>query len=87
MQQYLLNKSHRNDIDSSEDNLIRKFKALVDTNFRKERSTSYYANELHITPDHLNRTIKNKIGKTAKEYIQSRIIIEAKRLLLFYRLK
>ena len=61
MQQYLLNKSIETDIDSSEDNLIRKFKALVDTNFRKEHSTSYYANELHITPDHLNRTIKNKM--------------------------
>lgn len=71
------------DIDSSGDNLIRKFKELVDTNFRKEHSTTYYANELHISPDHLNRTIKNKIGKTAKEYIQSRIITEAKRLLYF----
>jgi AraC-like DNA-binding protein len=71
------------DVDSSGDNLIRKFKELVDTSFRKEHSTKYYANELHITPDHLNRTIKNKIGKTAKEYIQSRIITEAKRLLYF----
>lgn len=71
------------DIDSSGDNLIRKFKVLVDTHFRKEHSTSYYANELHITSDHLNRTVKSKIGKTAKEYIQSRIITEAKRLLYF----
>jgi AraC-like DNA-binding protein len=70
-------------IDSSVDNLIRKFKELVDTTYRAEHSTSYYANELHITPDHLNRTVKSKIGKTAKEYIQSRIITEAKRLLYF----
>jgi AraC family transcriptional activator of pobA len=71
------------DIDSSGDSLIRKFKESVDTNYRVEHSTSYYANELHITADHLNRTVKSKIGKTAKEYIQTRIITEAKRLLYF----
>ena len=38
---------------------------------------------MHISPDHLNRTIKSLIGKTAKEYIQSRIIIAAKRLIFF----
>lgn len=70
-------------LDSSGNNLIRAFKHKVDNNYKKEHSTTYYANELHITPDHLNRTIKAKIGKTAKEYIQSRIITEAKRLLYF----
>jgi AraC-like DNA-binding protein len=70
-------------IHSSGDNLIKKFKESVDINYRIEHSTYYYANELHITPDHLNRTVKSKIGKTAKEYIQSRIITEAKRLLYF----
>ncbi|MFT4790489.1 MAG: AraC family transcriptional activator of pobA [Arcticibacterium sp.] len=74
------------DIDSSGNNLIRKFKELADINYSIEHSTSYYANELHITADHLNRTVKSKIGKTAKEYIQSRIIIEAKRLLYFTEL-
>lgn len=70
-----------NPIDSSGNNLIRRFKESVDTNSRKEHSTTYYANELHINTDHLNRNVKNKIGKTVKEYIQSRIITEAKRLL------
>ncbi len=71
------------DADSISHNLIRAFKSSVDTNYKKEHSTSYYANTLHITPDHLNRTVKSKIGKTAKEYIQARIITEAKRLLYF----
>lgn len=74
------------DLDSSGDNLIRAFKNAVDNNYKKEHSTTYYANELHITPDHLNRTIKAKIGKTAKEYIQARIVTEAKRLLYFTNL-
>ena len=71
------------DIDSSGDNLIRVFKKEVENNYKKEHSTTYYANQLHITPDHLNRTVKSKIGKTAKDYIQARIITEAKRLLYF----
>jgi len=71
------------DVDSSGDNLIRTFKKEVENNYRKEHSTTFYANQLHITPDHLNRTIKLKIGKTAKDYIQTRIITEAKRLLYF----
>lgn len=71
------------DIDTSGDNLIRSFKKAVDNNFEREHSTTYYANLLYISPDHLNRTVKAKIGKTAKEYIQARIITEAKRMLYF----
>lgn len=74
------------DVDISGDNLVRAFKKWVDTAFQEEHSTSYYASKLNITPDHLNRTIKSKIGKTAKEYIQSKIVIEAKRLLYFTEL-
>jgi AraC family transcriptional activator of pobA len=74
------------DIDNSGDNLVRSFKTLVDHHYAQEHGTSFYANALHISPDHLNRTIKSKIGKTAKEYIQARIITEAKRLLYFTNL-
>ncbi|MDD2475053.1 MAG: helix-turn-helix transcriptional regulator [Dysgonamonadaceae bacterium] len=71
------------DVDTTGDNLIRAFKKAVEKNYQKEHSTAYYANELYITPDHLNRTFKAKTGTTAKDYIQSRIITEAKRLLYF----
>ena len=49
--------------------MLRDFRRLVSEKFKEEHSTSYYAKQLHITPDHLNRTIKGKIGKTAKEFI------------------
>lgn len=62
---------------------LRNFKQLVEEHFRTEHGTTFYANELHITPDHLNRTVKSLIGKTAKEYIQSRVTIAAKRMLIF----
>lgn len=70
-------------IETSGDHLLRSFKTTVDKNYKQEHSTNFYAKELHITPDHLNRSIKSKTGKTAKEYIQTRIVIEAKRLLYF----
>lgn len=65
---------------------LKEFKRLVDAHFQVEHGTAFYANELHITPDHLNRTVKSLIGKTAKEYIQSRITIAAKRMLIFTEL-
>ncbi len=71
------------DIDTTGDNLIRSFKKSVERSYKKEHSTTFYANQLYITPDHLNRTYKAKTGNTAKDYIQARIITEAKRLLYF----
>lgn len=63
--------------------ILRKFKDLVEENYHYWSTTSEYANALHITPDHLNRSVKQLIGQTAKGYIQSRINIAAKRLLYF----
>lgn len=74
------------DVDTTGDNLIRSFRKAVNEHYKKEHSTTYYAQMLHITPDHLNRTFRFKTGKTAKEFIQSRIITEAKRLLYFTEL-
>lgn len=63
--------------------ILTSYKDLVEQHFSKWHKVQQYAEALHVTPDHLNRTIKSLIGKTAKEYLQSRIIIEAKRLLTF----
>lgn len=61
--------------------ILRSFKTAVEKHFASEHQVNYYASALAVTPDHLNKTVKSLIGKTAKEYIQSRIIVEAKRLL------
>lgn len=70
-------------LETSENRIVTEFKKLVNMSYKLEHSTGFYANQLYITSDHLNRVIKSSIGKTAKEYIQSRIITEAKRLLYF----
>ncbi len=63
--------------------ILKAYKNLVENHFSEWHKVHQYAEELHVTPDHLNRTIKLLIGKTAKEYLQSRIIIAAKRMLYF----
>lgn len=70
-------------IDSTGNFTLKAFRNLVNESYKEEHSTSYYAEKLNITPDHLNRIVKSSIGKTAKEYIQTRIITAAKRLLFF----
>jgi AraC-like DNA-binding protein len=60
--------------------ILLKFKKSLDQNFQIWRQVNDYANDLNISPDYLNSVVKSGIGKTAKELIQQRIVIEAKRL-------
>lgn len=63
--------------------ILKNFKNLVNQKYSEWHQTTDYAAELNVTPDYLNRVIKSLTGKTAKEFIQARIITEAKRLLYF----
>ncbi len=61
--------------------MLRDFKSLVDQHFQEWHKVSSYAPTLHITAKHLSHTVKQLTGKTAKELIQDRLTLEAKRLL------
>lgn len=63
--------------------VLKNFKNLINNNYKEIHSITNYAELLHISPDHLNRTIKNLTGKTAKDHLDGRIILGAKRLLYF----
>lgn len=63
--------------------LLRNFKTQLNEQYQQWHKVSEYASVLHITPDYLNTAVKALTGKSAKEHIQSRIIIAAKRLLKF----
>jgi AraC-like DNA-binding protein len=62
---------------------VRLFVNLVNREFAHHHTVSYYADALSITAGHLMDLCKSHLGISAKQYIQNRIIIEAKRLLLF----
>lgn len=47
----------------------------------KERSVIFYANKLCLTPKHLSGVVKEVSGKTAGEWIDNFVILEARALL------
>ncbi|WP_430817132.1 AraC family transcriptional regulator [Carboxylicivirga sp. RSCT41] len=76
--------SHLNaEYESGSNQLIRDFKKLIRKNYKNTHKVQHYAAELSVSSDYLNRFVKEKTGKSAKDYIQDKLIIEAKRLLLF----
>lgn len=66
--------------------LIQAFKQKVEQHYQVQHKVSDYADHLFVTANHLNDVVKSKIGKSAKEYIQNRLILEAKRQAVFTRL-
>ncbi len=55
-------------------------------NFKSEKLVKEYAFKLNITEKHLNRVVKSCIGKTSTQLIGERIILEAKRMLIYSKL-
>lgn len=68
------------EFDQSGTQIVKNFKKLLEENFQRWHKVSDYAAKLNITPDYFNNVLKSAIGKSAKEYIQYRIVLEAKRL-------
>ncbi|MDP4207515.1 MAG: helix-turn-helix transcriptional regulator [Bacteroidota bacterium] len=63
--------------------LVRNFKDLVEVHFREWHQVKEYADALNVSPNYLNEVIKSAIGKSAKDYIQNRLILETKRMTIF----
>lgn len=61
--------------------LVENYIRLVQKHYKKERLLSFYANELCLTPKHLSKVIKETSGKTANNWIDDYVILEAKALL------
>ncbi|MBB6610584.1 helix-turn-helix transcriptional regulator [Pontibacter sp. Tf4] len=58
------------------------FLLLLENHFREEKSVSFYADKLNITPKRLNQILKQKTGKTITQLLQERAIVEAKQELI-----
>lgn len=63
--------------------LLKDFKELLDQNYSKWNKVADYSAALNITSDYLNSSVKNLTGKNVKVHIQNRILLAAKRMLLF----
>ena len=63
--------------------VLEDFLLLVRDYHTKERSLSFYADKLYLTPKYLSKLIKSVSGKSAHEWIDSFVILEAKNLLKY----
>ncbi len=57
------------------------FYSLLEAEYRKERSVIYFANRLCISPKHLSMVVKKVSGRTASDWIDEYVILEAKQML------
>ena len=58
------------------------FRLAVERNFSKTRDAKVYASEISISYKHLNDVCKEVVKTTAKSFIDSYVILEAKRMLV-----
>jgi len=63
--------------------LLHSFQNMINEKFKNRLSVTEYANELHITPTHLNRVCRAILNISASELIYQRSLMEAKRLLIY----
>lgn len=61
--------------------VVAKFLELVQTHYREQRLISFYAGELCITPKYLSKLVKEHTGRSAGEWIESHVILEARAML------
>ena len=58
--------------------ITKKYNDLLAANVSNERSVDFYAGQLDITPNHLNKSVKTVTGRTAITILNEMSIQEAK---------
>ncbi|WP_207536330.1 helix-turn-helix domain-containing protein [Desertivirga arenae] len=57
------------------------FRDLLEGNFKHQKQVNFYASKLSVTEKRLNQATSKILGKTVKQVIDERVMLEAKRLL------
>ena len=78
-----LDNSYPNPTGVNRNNYVHEFMKLVHLNYTRERSVSFYANSLFISPKYLSLLVKEATGRSAARWIDFFVINEAKNLLRF----
>ena len=77
-------KKNFSDLKPDQDSLVFKnFSTLVEQNFKINHKVSHYANRLGLSPKSLSKHFNRLGSQSPSDFIKNRIILEAKRLLLF----
>jgi AraC-like DNA-binding protein len=73
----------KNGNNQTEIDLIRHFNVLVEEYFKNKKSVAEYAKLMHKSPKTIANVFSKNSERTPLEVIHERIIIEAKRMILF----
>lgn len=68
------------------DTRVKQFLKTVEEHFARERSATFYAGEVLLSPKRLNELVRQSLGKTITQVIHERLLLEAKRLICFEEL-
>lgn len=69
--------------EHSQQRIVRAFRDLVEEKYKNWHKVSSFAEQMAITANYLNEVMKSETGTTAKEYIQKRLVAEAKRQAIY----
>jgi AraC-like DNA-binding protein len=72
-----------NKIKTSQNTVFNNFLRILEDNFRRTEGVSFYADKMNMSVRNLNIICKNNFQKSVSEIIETRKLIEAKRLLLY----
>ena len=68
-------------IKSKQEILLEKFLNLLQANYKEHRDMEFYAGRMCLTPKYLSKVIKEKSSKSASEWIDNYVTLEARALL------
>lgn len=68
-------------LSSKQSEWLRKLQKIINEKFVTEKQPAFYANQLNISIKHLNKVVSQSIGKTTRDLIHERVILESKRML------
>lgn len=71
----------KNDNVSRREKITHEFRKLVAQHFSGHKEVAYYADHLNITPKYLSEVLQIELGKSAKNFIDEFVMMEAKSLL------
>lgn len=71
----------KDNVSPYKNNLVERFLELVHTHYREERMISFYANKLCITPKYLSKIVKENTGRSAGEWIENHVVLDARAML------
>ncbi|WP_452230312.1 helix-turn-helix domain-containing protein [Lacinutrix sp. MEBiC02404] len=76
-------KEHLTIKEDTETKLFKEFSVLVEQNYKKLHAVTDYANRLAISPKSLTKHFNKMGSQTPSDFIKNRIILEAKRQLIY----